>query len=202
MPIYASSNYVPSSAGVPYLLEDNYLKGGYRTVPDTASRDAIHPAARKPGMRVYVQSIGITYTVLTGQLTTWVEVAEGTIRGAYQFTPGSAMSPAGQVDFSVATGKTAIILDVSCTDIDIEIQAHGLAARADVNPYKFVSYAGHLVDDGTTKLLDSTIQFNRRYAILVNQEGMLTQNSYWRVINQGAGTVTPTIDITYLTVET
>lgn len=55
MPLYASAFFVPTSAGVPYILEDIYLRGGYRSVATIAERDAIKPAARKQGMVVYVR---------------------------------------------------------------------------------------------------------------------------------------------------
>ena len=201
MPIFASSNYVPASAGIPYLMEDVYLKGGFRTVTDTAQRDSIHIAARKPGMRVYVQSTDTTYTLNLGQLTTWIEVKESNVRGVYEYTPSSNIVSGGQLDFTVPSGKTAVILNVESTLVDIEIQAHSVAARSDVNPYKFISYAGHLSDDGSTKLEDGNIEFNRRYAMLANLEETPTVNSYWRLINKGTSDVLPTITITYLTIE-
>lgn len=55
MPLYASAFFVPTSAGVPYILEDVYLRGGYRSVATIVERDAIKPAARKQGTIVYVR---------------------------------------------------------------------------------------------------------------------------------------------------
>lgn len=55
MPLYASAFFVPTSAGVPYILEDIYLRGGYRSVATIAERDAIKSAARKQGAIVYVR---------------------------------------------------------------------------------------------------------------------------------------------------
>lgn len=55
MPIYASAFFVPTSASIPYILEDLYQKGGYRSVATIVDRDAIKTAARKQGMLCYVR---------------------------------------------------------------------------------------------------------------------------------------------------
>lgn len=55
MPLYASAFFVPTSAGVPYILEDIYLRGGYRSVATIADRNAIKSAARKQGAICYVR---------------------------------------------------------------------------------------------------------------------------------------------------
>lgn len=70
MPLYASAFFVPTSAGVPYILEDVYLRGGYRSVATIADRDAIKSAARKQGAIVYVREDTTLYwlpdTVVAG----------------------------------------------------------------------------------------------------------------------------------------
>lgn len=53
MPLSPSSFFIPP-AGVPFVLEDKYLRGGYRVVATNAERDAIAISARKQGMRVLV----------------------------------------------------------------------------------------------------------------------------------------------------
>lgn len=61
MPIYASAFFIPTSASIPYILEDVYLKGGYRSVATIAERDAIKTAARKQGALVYVREDNTIY---------------------------------------------------------------------------------------------------------------------------------------------
>jgi len=63
MPLYASGFFIPSSAGIPYILEDVYQKGGYRSVATVAERDAIKTAARKQGMLVYVREDNTLYEI-------------------------------------------------------------------------------------------------------------------------------------------
>lgn len=63
MPLYASGFFIPSSAGIPYILEDVYQKGGYRSVATIAERDAIKTAARKQGMLVYVREDNTLYEI-------------------------------------------------------------------------------------------------------------------------------------------
>lgn len=62
MPLYASGFFVPTSPSIPYVLEDIYLRGGYRSVADVAARNAVPRAARKQGMLVYVRDEKVIYT--------------------------------------------------------------------------------------------------------------------------------------------
>lgn len=70
MPIYASAFFIPTSASIPYILEDIYLKGGYRSVATIVDRDAIKTAARKQGMLCFVREDSNIYwlpdTVVAG----------------------------------------------------------------------------------------------------------------------------------------
>jgi hypothetical protein len=56
MAIQIASNLVPRSGNTWPVVEDVYVKGGYRTVANLAARDAIDPLALKLGMLVFVQS--------------------------------------------------------------------------------------------------------------------------------------------------
>ena len=56
MAIQVASNLVPRNGSTWPVVEDVYVKGGYRTVADLAARDAIDPLALKLGMLVFVQS--------------------------------------------------------------------------------------------------------------------------------------------------
>ena len=56
MAIQVASNLVPRNGNTWPVVEDIFVKGGYRTVADLAARDAIDPSALKPGMMVFVQS--------------------------------------------------------------------------------------------------------------------------------------------------
>lgn len=201
MPLYPAAYMLPASPSIPFLLEDVYLRGGYRCVADVAARDAINTYARKAGMRVYVITTGETYTLNDGDLTTWVLVPDSAARDTYQYTPGSAIAPDGTVDFTAGFGKTAMILKLEVTHPDLEIQAHTTSTRSDGNPYKFVSRVGHLIDDGSSLLDDGSTQYNRRFAFVSNLESTPSVNTYWRVINHGSSGVTPTITITYLPIE-
>lgn len=53
--------------------EAKYGKGGYRTVADTAERDAIPTPRREAGMLVYVLDTQKAWR-LNANLTTWTEV--------------------------------------------------------------------------------------------------------------------------------
>jgi hypothetical protein len=75
MPLYASAFFLPTSPSIPFLLEDIYLRGGYRTVATIAERDGIRPAARKKGMIVFVQEDDTMYWIpgATGGVSAWKE---------------------------------------------------------------------------------------------------------------------------------
>lgn len=77
MPLSPSSYFVPPSA-IPFLLEDKYVRGGFRIVSTVAERDAIHVAARKVGMRVLVADAQMIEYQLVG----------GTSNSAWQQTGG------------------------------------------------------------------------------------------------------------------
>lgn len=201
MAIRLTSFLIPASPAIPFLLDDNYIGGGYRCVPDEAARDAINRFGRKAGMRVYVESTEETWTVAPGDVDTWVKVPSAAERNQHVFTAGSAIAADGSLDFTIATGKTALILKVEVSHADLTVEGHTAPARADVNPYKFVSYTGHLIDDGSSKLEDSTTQYNRRFGIISNLENTPSVNTYWRVVNDGVASATPTITITYLAIE-
>lgn len=51
-----TSFLVPRNGNNFYLLEDSYLKGGFRVVADNVERDNINPVSKKAGMLVYVLS--------------------------------------------------------------------------------------------------------------------------------------------------
>lgn len=64
MPIIMRDWLVPSSAYQPYLLEDTFMRGGFRIVETLADRDnRIHPLAMKEGMMVYVEEEKQYYTL-------------------------------------------------------------------------------------------------------------------------------------------
>lgn len=81
MPITATDFFKPGSTYVPYLLEDIYLKGGYRVMPTIAARDEYIQHAksiawlpqmdsRKEGMMCYVVEDKAIYT-LEADLESW-----------------------------------------------------------------------------------------------------------------------------------
>ena len=90
MPISATSYFVPSSANIPYLIEDSYLKGGYRVFKTIADRNTwIEDSkrksfngmleqfdARKEGQLAYVVEDSTIYK-LTADKETWEELKFG-----------------------------------------------------------------------------------------------------------------------------
>jgi hypothetical protein len=52
---------MPKNGNSYYLLEDTYIKGGFRAVADKAERDAIDSTALKPGMFVVTTDTGSVF---------------------------------------------------------------------------------------------------------------------------------------------
>ena len=63
MPLYAAAFFLPTSKSIPFLLEDVYVRGGYRTVATIDDRNAIPVAGRKKGMMVFVQEDNTIYWI-------------------------------------------------------------------------------------------------------------------------------------------
>ena len=84
--------------------EAKYGKGGFRTVADTAERDAIPSARREAGMLVYVVDGGLVYQ-LGSDLATWTQFSVGGSTGPTGSAGESITGPTGGAGESV-TGPT------------------------------------------------------------------------------------------------
>jgi len=76
MPVTVTSFLIPVGGASWFILEDKYLRGGYRVVANTTERDNIHINSKKPGMVVYIQSTGELQKLDTDGLT-WVKFTIG-----------------------------------------------------------------------------------------------------------------------------
>lgn len=72
MPVPVASFLVPRNNNTWYLVEDTYLKGGLRLVPNFAALSNIHPANLKPSMLAITQNDNKVWQ-LQPNLTTWLE---------------------------------------------------------------------------------------------------------------------------------
>lgn len=122
-------------------------------------------------------------------------------RATKTYTPSSAMTSGATDDFTLVLGKAVVVLEMTLSHPDIKIEAFGTPDRTETNPYTFLSAADHLSDDGTSKMNDGSTQYNRRYAILSNNEGTVGTSIYFRLTNENATSITPTVDIKYLIIE-
>ncbi len=72
MAIEISSFLIPRNSQKFFLLEDVYLKGGFRIVASVAERDALHASTKKSRMVVVTADTG-TIWQLQPDLRTWAE---------------------------------------------------------------------------------------------------------------------------------
>lgn len=120
-------------------------------------------------------------------------------------TPAAYVSPSlaqnASADFSITgAGNSAIVLNLTVNRADALVECFETSARTSGNPYKFLSYTGHLTDDGTSVLEDLSIQYNRKYAIIVNRDN--TDTTYWfRVTNKNAASVSITVTMDLLVIQ-
>lgn len=217
MPITLSSFQIPLSPSIPYLLEDTYLKGGYRSVATLANLNAIHPVARKPGMLVYCLETDTIYKLSTDKLT-FIEWATGNTSGGGGGTPPVIGTPTGigtRYNTSLSAGElapsahvdtafeleaiSAMVLELSVDLPAVMIQIFAYDDMSDTNPYTFVSTESILRDDGMT-LIDGTLLKGRRFALISTEEGTKTHRI--RVTNMSeTDTLSPTIKLKYLKLE-
>ncbi len=94
MPIQLASYLVTKPDGQYYLLEDILFKGGFRTLPDVAARDAIFPISLKNGMLVYTQADD-KYWRYNLPTKTWVEIPLGVAGPAGPAGPQGAKGDTG-----------------------------------------------------------------------------------------------------------
>lgn len=102
MPIQLASYVVPKNGGQFFLMEDKYLKGGFRICADTAERDATFSVALKDGMIAFTKADG-KYWQWDATNTVWVEIPFS-VEG-----PAGAAGPTGPTGPSGSTGLTGPI---------------------------------------------------------------------------------------------
>lgn len=205
MPVFPTSFFVPPSSSVPFLLEDIYVRGGFRVVSTLADRDEIHNFSRKEGMWVVVQEDNTIYELAGGTANAnWrpVEMNKYALpsRNTLSVEPGP-VQPDSYIDVTLPAGRTLMLLDVTANMANIQIDCHQTAARNDENPYRFVSKTSRLSDTGITVLEDGSELKKRRFSFLANAENPSTDETYWRIWNQNSVEVTPVISVKYIVLE-
>ncbi len=83
MPINVISNIEPYGGNSWYLIDDKFIRGGFRCVDTIADRTAIHPQSLKAGMLVYTNDTKKMWQ-LQDDLVTWFE---------FKTTPDPTPSP-------------------------------------------------------------------------------------------------------------
>ena len=100
MPVQVTDVITPTAVEDVFATHDEqYGKGGYRTVATLAARDLITTQRRSEGMLVHVVEDGVTYQ-LAANLTSWVEykavptvdaVSKAFTQGSHTFVVGDAI---------------------------------------------------------------------------------------------------------------
>lgn len=208
MPILVTSFFLPAAKGLPFILEDIYVKGGYRSVATMADLGAIPSAAKKPGMLVYCGEDDTIYR-LKADKSAFVDSMIGKSGGGgggaggtrYETTlVASKELEAGEaldmdLDLSAAT---AMVLSLSLDLAGITIQLFAESDRSDTNPYTFLSTDTMLKDDGMT-LIDGATLKGRRFALISTADGSRTHKV--RFTNNTDTSLTPTLSLKYLSME-
>ncbi len=186
MAIQVASFIIPKNGNTWYILEDKFIKGGLHVVADEAERDAIPAQNRKAGMLVIVQADGLVWS-LDLDMTSWNQFKVGgstAVRQTIVYTIND-IAAQDRADFALSMGGTCVVYSLSVNTV-CQVEAFETDQRADTNPFRFVSTADHLKDDGSTMMTDGTILRGRRYHIFSNQEAIPSADIYFRVTNLDA----------------
>lgn len=202
MPITVISNIVPANNLTFPIVEDIHLKGGFRVADDITERDTIPNSARKVGMYVATANDNKLYQLESDEFT-WTETSLGApisslySRATLQVTAQTIVGPGwtGTNSWVWPTGKTCIVHQLAMSAEGI-VEAHSSPARNDSNPYKFRSYAGHYVDDGSSLMSDGRLWLRPRETTLCNLEVPPTDQTYWSITNTTGYSITYTITAT------
>ena len=113
------------------------------------------------------------------------------------------IAPNASESFAIDCGSSAIVqrLQVSAPCVVEVFGTEDHSPIIDPTPYKFVAISGHLMDDGSTTLRDGTVLKTRQYSIFCNLENPIRPQSYGKITNTGATSISITLDLLYLTVE-
>lgn len=201
MPIRVTSFYLPASPSIPYLLEDVYVRGGFRSVATTTLRDSIAALSLKIGMLVYCQDVD-KYYKLGADKQTWYEVSigggSGGSRKDFTITTASIASGASLDLPLTLESPTVMIIKLALDVPDIKLQVFSNVDLSDQNPYTFISNVSQLSDEGLSQL-NGANERTRRFSFWATQNGSNTHLA--RITNVGVSEATPTITIKYLTLE-
>lgn len=104
-------------------------------------------------------------------------------------------------NFTLDMSRSCLLVTVEVNSPDLLVQCFSTSDRDDANPYTFLSETGRLKDVGISVLQDESLQYNRRYAFVVNEETPTTTNLYWTITNQGSVAITPVLTVTFLALE-
>ena len=203
MPLTISSFQIPLSPSLPYILEDIYLRGGYRSVATQAIMNAIPGPARKAGMLVYCADADTVFQLGADKVTFKPFASGGGGSAGGRFTnvlEVGSLGPTEHRDLTVELSAiSAMVLRLALNVKGVMVQVFSKADMSDTNPYTFLSSEALLEDDGTT-MVDSAVLKGRRFAFISNEDGSTTH--HLRITNvSDADTVEPVLTLKYLRLE-
>lgn len=204
MPIRVTSFYLPVSPSIPYILEDVYVRGGFRSVATTAARDGIAAMAKKVGMLVYCEDVDKYYR-LGSDKQTWYEFSSGSGSGSGGGTRKSksittALIASGDsLNLSLdLESATVMVIELTLDTADIKVQVFSKSDQSDQNPYTFISSSAQMSDEGLSSL-NGSIERARRFSFWSTNAGSKSHQA--RITNIGISDAVVTLNLKYLTME-
>lgn len=132
------------------------------------------------------------------------KLSEAGLRRRKNFTYTTAtLKPNSSEAFSMELGMSVIVQKLKVSSPCL-VEVYGdpnFDPEIDPNPYAFRATADHLLDDGSTLLMDGTVLKTRQYSIFVNLESPSKPFLYGQITNNSPTNVKITLDLTYLIVE-
>ena len=152
MPIAISSNLVPKANAHFALMEDIYLKGGYRSVGTESDLQTLNSYTMKEGMLVSTVDTAKFYT-LKADLTTWVEIPIGAGSGS-RSTYEVVCTPAGVIDMPYEGTARRYF------DFDYEFKRLSIAVAApSVGDVTVEFYKNALTTAGASAVLPASMEY-------------------------------------------
>lgn len=256
MPVSVTTFFLPANAGVPFILEDLYLRGGFKVYDTIEDRDNSHPFSRKPGMLCYTTDQDTYFKLLSDRITweeftvggdgglsaesiaeplyinedgklavreyamlpkvtepnqTLVTTNQNTVewqdkvvntgqRSRAIFESPTSVESGETVEFELEMAKSVLLVTTKLSSPGLLLEGFASNLRDDPNPYTFQSTGDYLVDEGI-KVEGESETAVRRYSLMSNKEEPVVSTLYFRLTNKGDLSITPKVEITYVSLE-
>lgn len=193
------SHIVPAGKNKWFILEDNFFKGGLRTIPSLWRWSSVPLESRKSGAFVMTEDTHKLY-VIDHDLVHLTEFRLPAARArATLVYETRELGYGDKEDFVLPMAMSNTVYRLEVTD-DCYVEAFGTPDMDEPNPYLFYAKGEGVrrVDVGFTYLEDGTVSRNNKYFRLTNTETPPKEAIYFRITCKRESTDRQTIRMSIL----